>query len=209
MVHELRQCVASKYLPIFTSDGLNLYFYALTTHFGQWVEVQGRRRRQWQVVADLLYGQVGTLWVKTYRRRKVTHVVQLMRGGTHAELTAALQALGLRGRLTTAFVEWVNLTIRQSVAALVCRTYTQRVPAAQDAPQLLAHLYWWQAYYHFVRPHLALCVVLAQPLERSGRRQPQRYRQRTPAMAAGLTNRRWTVRELLALPLPPPLIGAG
>ena len=31
----------------------------------------------------------------------------------------------------------------------------------------------------------------------------QRYRQRTPAMAAGRTHRRWTAREVLACPLPP------
>lgn len=31
----------------------------------------------------------------------------------------------------------------------------------------------------------------------------QRYRQRTPALAAGRTNRRWTAREVLASPLLP------
>ena len=63
--------------------------------------------------------------------------------------------------------------------------------------------------YHFVRPHASLRVVLAQPIERGGRRQPQRYRQRTPAMAAGVTSQRWTVRELLLFPLPSAPIGAG
>ncbi len=38
---------------------------------------------------------------------------------------------------------------------------------------------------------------------------PRRYRQRTPAMAAGLTRWRWTVRELLLFPLPPPPVGMG
>jgi hypothetical protein len=53
-------------------------------------------------------------------------------------------------------------------------------------------------------------VTLAQPLERSGRRLPQRYRLQIPAtlalarkcgVAAGVTYRRWTVRELLLFPL--------
>ncbi len=78
----------------------------------------------------------------------------------------------------------------------------------QELPQLLAHLEWWRAYYHVARPHASLRVALAQPRERGGRRVPQRYRQRTPAMAAGLTSRRWTVRELLALPLPSEPSGA-
>ncbi len=34
VVHDLRQRLASDCLPVFTSDGLNLYFYALTAHFG-------------------------------------------------------------------------------------------------------------------------------------------------------------------------------
>ncbi|MDQ5854331.1 MAG: hypothetical protein M3380_20125 [Chloroflexota bacterium] len=49
VVHELRQRLALGCLPIFTSDGLNLYFYALTAHFGQWVTAAGSRARQWQV----------------------------------------------------------------------------------------------------------------------------------------------------------------
>ena len=68
------------------------------------------------------------------------------------------------------------------------------------------HVEWWRAYYHFARPHMSLRVALAQPIERSGR-QPQRYRQRTPAMAAGLTQHRWTVQELLAIPLLPEPVG--
>ena len=126
-------------------------------------------------------------------------VTPVLRCGTRIKVTSALQTLGLSGRINTAFVERVNLTIRQSVAVLARRTWS----TAQDAPQLLAHLEWWRAYYHFTRPHEALRVALAQPRARGGRRQPQRYRQRTPAMAARLTHRRWTVQELLAQPIPP------
>jgi len=36
-VHALHQRLAPGCIPLFTSDGLNLYFYALTAHFGQWV----------------------------------------------------------------------------------------------------------------------------------------------------------------------------
>jgi IS1 family transposase len=201
IVHELCGRLAPSCLPAFTSDGLNQYFYALTAHFGQWVDGVGRRTRQWQVAAELLYGQVK----KQYRRRRLVRVTYVMRCGTRMVLQATLQALGLSGRLNTAFVERVNLTLRQSVAALVRRTWS----TVQDVPQLLVHVEWWRAYYHFVRPHESLRVLLAQPIERGGKRLPQRYRQRTSAMAAGLTYRRWTVQELLALPLPPAPIGAG
>jgi len=37
VIHSLRQMLAPSCVPLFTSDGLNLYFYALTAHFGQWL----------------------------------------------------------------------------------------------------------------------------------------------------------------------------
>jgi len=136
---------------------------------------------------------------KSYRRRKLVRVTHVMRLGTEADLISALQRLGFSGRLNTAFIERVNLTVRHGVAALARRTWA----TAQQSPHLLAHLEWWRAYYHFVRPHQSLRVALVQPRERGGKRAVQRYRQRTPAMAAGRTSRRWTAREVLSCPLPP------
>jgi transposase InsO family protein len=150
--------------------------------------------RRWQVAAGLIYGQVK----KSYQRRKLVRVSQVMRLGTQDALQAALQGLGFSGRLNTAFIERVNLTVRHGVAALARRTWA----TAQQAPQLLVHLEWWRAYYHFVRPHLSLRVKLMQPRERGGKRLAQRFRHRTPAIAAGRTTRRWTAREVLSCPLP-------
>jgi hypothetical protein len=168
----------------------------LAAHFGHWLV--GRRRgrivRQWQVAAGLIYGQVK----KSYRRHKLACVTPVMRLGAQATLRSALQRLGFSGRLNTAFIERVNLTVRHGVAALARRTWA----TAKPAPQLVAHLEWWRVYYHFVRPHASLRVRLEQPRERGGNRLAQRYRQRTPAMAAGKTNRRWTAREVLCSPLP-------
>jgi hypothetical protein len=169
---------------------LRLYFYALTAHFGHWV--RGGRRRVWQVADTLLYGQVQ----KLYRRRRLVRVHHHMRCGTLGDLRTVLQSLGLSGRLNTAFVERVNLTLRQSVAALTRRTWS----TACSTPRLFLEVAWWRGYYHFVRPHRALRVALPTPQERGGRRQAQRFRTRTPAMAAGLTTRRWRVVEVLALP---------
>jgi transposase InsO family protein len=148
---------------------------------------------RWQVEPNLIYGQVK----KCYRRRKLVRVTHVTRLGTEEALKAALQGLGFSGRLNTAFIERVNLTVRHGVAALARRTWA----TSQQAPQLLAHLEWWRAYYHFVRPHASLRIALMQPRERGGKRLAQRYRQRTPAMAAGRTTRRWTTREMLTYPL--------
>src|SRR6266853_1731692 len=169
----------------------------LPAHFGHWLEVshRGRKVRQWQVAAGLIYGQVK----KSYRRRKLVRVTHVMRLGTEAALKVALQGLGLSGRLNTAFIERVNLTIRHGIAALARRTWA----TAQQSPHLLAHLEWWRAYYHFVRPHASLRIALVQLRERGGKLVAQRYQQRTPAMATGRTHRRWTACEVLSCPLPP------
>jgi len=197
VIHALRRILAPGCLPLFTSDGLNLYFYALTAHFGHWFVGcrRGRKVLRWQVAAGLIYGQVK----KCCRRRKLVRVSHVMRLGTEATLKASLQGLGFSGRLNTAFIERVNLTVRHGIAALARRTWA----TAQQSPHLLAHLEWWRAYYHFVRPHEALRVRLVQPRERGGKLLAQRYRHRTPAMAVGRTHRRWTTREVLSCPLPP------
>ena len=66
-----------------------MYFYALTAHFGDWLQVgrRGRKVKQWQVAPGLIYGQVK----KSYRRRKLVRVAPVMRLGTEDALTAALQ----------------------------------------------------------------------------------------------------------------------
>ncbi len=169
----------------------------LPAHFGQWLEVvcRGRKVRQWQVAAGLIYGQVK----KSYRRRKLVRVTHVMRLGTSTALKVVWPRMGFSGRLNTAFIERVNLTVRHGVAALARRTWA----TAKPAPQLLAHLEWWRAYSHFVRPHASLQLALVQPRERGGKLMAQRDLQRTPAMAAGRTNRRWTAQEVLSYPLPP------
>jgi hypothetical protein len=83
----------------------------------------------------------------------------------------------------------VNLTIRQGVSLLIRRTWS----LAQTDDHLLNHVQWWRRYYHFIRPH----ETLHDPTPGIPRAQCDR----TPAMAAGLTDHIWTVEEVLRLPL--------
>jgi hypothetical protein len=156
LFHSLRQLLAPDCLPLFTSDGLKQYFYALTAHFGHWRQVRrwGRNVGRWQVAVGLIYGQVK----KIYRRRKLVRVRHVMRLGTEAALMAARPRMGFSGRLNTAFTLRVNLTVRHGVSMLARRTWA----TTQQSAHLLAHLEWWWAYYHFVRPHEALRVARAE-----------------------------------------------
>jgi hypothetical protein len=135
--------------------------------------------------------------VKHYRRRRLVRVERRALLGSLDQLTAALRTGGGSGKIQTAFVERLNLTVRQSIAGLTRRTWG----VAQSPAGLLLHLQWWRAYFHFTRPHASLDEPLAEPRVRRGRRLPQRRRPRPPAQAVGLTDHRWTIVELLSYPL--------
>jgi hypothetical protein len=76
-----------------------------------------------------------------------------------------------------AFIERINLTLRQDVSELARRSWG----LAQFTPELVDHTEWWRAYYHFVRYNNSLKVELAIPIPGKGKQQPSRYRRRTPA----------------------------
>ncbi len=185
LVHEVKQRLAAESLPVFSSDGFQQYFYALTAHFGYWTEVPGKRKPVWQVDEWLLYGQVH----KVRSGYRLKRLYSRMRWGTREAYREQLQALGFTGKVQTAYVERLNLTLRELVAPLSRRTWS----VAQSPGQLRSHLEWGRAYYHFARYHDSLCLL--------GFRS-RRSRSRTPAMAAGVTCCRWPVQRLLQRPLP-------
>lgn len=128
-------------------------------------------------------GRCSALWQvkKSYRRRRLVRVKQVIWLGTAPAFTQALQALGWSGHVQTACIERVNLTLRRGVAALARRTWA----TALQAPHLEAQLHWWQAQYHFVRHHASLRVELFQGQEGDGLPVRPLYRARTGA------NGRW------------------
>jgi transposase InsO family protein len=109
--------------------------------------------------------------------------------GQRKALIEKLKSVGLSGLIQTAFIERVNLTLRQSVAPLKRKTWS----LAQSEHALLMRVQWWRLYYHFVREYASLKIAV--PGLKG------RYRAQTPAMAAGLTDRVWTVGELLRTPI--------
>jgi len=93
LVHALGQVLAPGCVPVCTRDGRNLYFYALTAHFGAWFIDPATGKLSWRLALTLLYGQVK----KSYRRRKTVKVERRRQLGQLADLQAALQDLGLHG----------------------------------------------------------------------------------------------------------------
>jgi hypothetical protein len=58
-------------------------------------------------------------------------------------------------------------------------------------------------YPNFVLPHASLRQVLAEPVPTPGSGSAKLWRPRTPAMAAGVTDHVWSLREVLLFRVPP------
>jgi hypothetical protein len=117
--------------------------------------------------------------------------------GTLAAIEQVLAAHGWQ--VNTAFVERLNLTIRQHVAAVGRRVST--LCKGEDGMRQQLALY--HVYYNFCLPHASLRVPLPQALPTNGTGSATQWQPQTPAMAAGLTDRVWTLREVLLFRVPP------
>ena len=114
--------------------------------------------------------------------------------------TAVDQVLaGYRWHINTAFVERINLTIRQHVAA-VGRRVSKLCKGEDGLRQQLAVCH---CYYNFCLPHMSIRQLLPQPEPTNGTRSAKPWRPCTPAMAVGLTDHVWTLREVLMFRVPP------
>ena len=170
-------------------DGLSSYVTAFRTVFRR-PERTGRRGRPRLVPeGGLLLGQV----VKRYVRRHVAAVEQRVVLGTAAAIRTVLAATGTGTMIHTAYIERLNATFRACLAPLVRRG---RALARTEAA-LTAGMYLVGCAYNFCREHDSLRVPAPAG---SGRK----WAGRTPAMAAGLTDRRWTLDELLHYRVPLP-----
>jgi hypothetical protein len=110
------------------------------------------------------------------------------------------QVLSVCGRkINTAFIERLNLDIRQRVAAVGRRVNT----LCQGEMGLRDQLVLFQVYHNFVLPHASLRQALAEPVATHGSGSAKVWRPCTPAMAAGLTDHVWSLREVLLYRVPP------
>jgi IS1 family transposase len=199
VVHQVVQVLAPDCAPLFLTDGFREYLTALLTHYGHWVQPLRRQDKgpypkpRWLPLPQLLYAQV----VKTVRRRRLVNVKHRVVFGTLAAVQQVLAACGWQ--INTAFVERVNLTIRQHVAALGRRVSTL-CKGEEGVRQQLA-LY--HVYYNFCLPHASLRQPVPQPVPTNGTGSAKMWQPHTPAMAAGLMDRVWTLREVLLYRVPP------
>jgi len=199
VVHQVGQVVAPGCVPLFVTDGYQDYLTAILTHFGSWVQPMRRQatgpapKLRWLPLPALRSAQ----GVKTVRRRRLVQVQHRVVFGTLDRVQHVLAACGWQ--INTAFIERLNLSLRQHVAA-VGRRVTTRCKGEDGVRQPLA-LY--QVYYTFCLPHASVRRPLPQPEPTHGSGSATQWRPYTPAMAAGLTDHVWTLREVLRFRVPP------
>ena len=105
---------------------------------------------RWIPLPGLLYAQV----IKTVRRRRLVRVSQRVVFGTLAAIEQVLAAHGWR--INTAFIERLNLSMRQHVAAVGRRVST--LCKGEDGMRQQLTLY--HVYYNFCLPHASLRQLL-------------------------------------------------
>lgn len=184
--------------PLFTSDQLPAYVAALSANYSTPEPPPSRRgpgrpRKEPKRLVDpsLRYAQVD-------KRREGGRVVEVRRQmlfGSQESIMRVLETEGCGSQINTSYVERDNLTSRQSNGRLVRKTLSH----AKKKDHLQRHINLEDAIHNFVRPHSALRVRLRKPTA-----QGRCWKQRTPAMAAGLTDHIWSLEELLSYCLPSP-----
>ncbi len=188
LVQRVRACAASPRLLVCV-DGLASYVTAFVRVFRTPVHTGRRGRPRLEEAPGLLLGQV----VKRYAQRRVVSVVQRVVRGTPEATSAALTATGNGTQINTAYMERLNATFRRALSPLV-----RRGRAILHQPRrLTAAMYLVGCAYNFCWEHESLRLRGAAGSRRKGL-------ERTPAMAAGLTDHRWTMAELLQYQIPLP-----
>jgi len=171
-------------------DGLASYVTAFLHVFRDPVHT-GRRGRPRLVLEEGLWlGQV----VKRYVKRRVASVEQRVVRGTEVAIAAVLAATHSGMGINTADIERLNATFRASLAPLVRRG---RALAHTEAV-LSAGMWLVGCAYNFCWLHESL-------RQRAPAGAAWKWQERTPAMAAGLTGHRWTMRERLCYQVPLPV----
>jgi transposase-like protein len=186
LVEAVRSCLSSLAVLVCV-DGLASYVKAFVRGFRHKVLLP-RGHPRLVTEPGLLIGQV----IKRYSGRRLVGVVRRVVRGSLEAIQAVLGRTGTGSGINTSYIERLNATFRASLAGLVRRG---RALLHREG-RLRAGLYLVGCAYNFCWEHDGLRQPEA---EGSGKK----WRGRTPAMAAGLTDHRWGLDELLATRLPP------
>ena len=184
MMRQVRACSQAACALLVSTDGWAAYPNSIKRAFRDKVkETVGRGRASLRVWPQLCIATV----IKRTEKKHVVEVTRKMTLGTLKRATTLLQASQGGTALNTAFIERLNATVRERLAALTrkCRHAARRLDGLHRGMYLIG------CTYNFCWPHHELSKAIHLGFAC------------TPAMASGLTNHIWSVRELLTYQVAP------
>ena len=161
-----------KFSPVYMTDGYAVYNRAFAAHFGEW-------RSGYTTPKGRISKRCRFFWsdgfnygqvVKTRENLKLESVEYVTVSGSIPD-----------DLFNTSGIERMNLTIRERMARLKrrCTTFSKSLDDLIGSSDL------FRAIYNFCRPHMSLGIA---------------GRKVTPAMAMGLTDKVWSIREVMTFP---------
>jgi IS1 family transposase len=187
LIERVRACALPCAL-LFCTDGLCTYIRAIRETFRDAVRTGARGRPRFRRWRSLLIAQV----VKRYEKRRVVDVGRRIVQGSAARVEKLRYRSQGDGVINTAYIERLNATFRERLSSL-----TRRGRALARQTCTLRHgMYLIGTVYHFCTPHASLRLTKTAA--------GGACVERTPAMAARITDHCWSVRELLSFHVPPP-----
>jgi IS1 family transposase len=179
LLQRVRRCAIGACQLLICVDGWMCYPAAILRAFRHQVKEaieQGKPRIQ--IWPQLIIGQV----IKTQKKYRLESVKQTLLCGQEEGLKACLEQSHGGTQINTAYIERLNGTMRERLASLTrkCRHANWHLSAFQWGMYLIGCTY-------------NLCWI-HQQLDQ------------TPAMAAGLTDHVWSVKEVLTYKVPPHLL---
>ena len=188
LVADFKKRTGGRIMNLITSDEYKPYKRAILKDYGENTKVahtgkRGRPKGSRRVPAKgLIYATVH----KTRRKGRVVKIDLRTVFGSKAQVEAAIETSAVSNTINTAFVERHNGTDRNRNARKVRKSYC----FSKDWDIHNAMTYFTRYSYNFCWPVRTL--RLQDP--------DDGWHSRTPAMAAGLTNHIWSLREWLTYP---------
>jgi transposase-like protein len=162
-------------------DGLASYVTAFWVAFREKAYTGKPGRPRYRLPEGVWLAQV----VKGYCGRRLSEVVRRVVWGTLEAVLGQLARTGTGRQINTSYIERLNATFRACLAGLTRRG--RRL--VKDEGGLTAGMYLVGGVYNFCKEHRSLRVR---------QERGKKWRQRTPAMAAGWADHVWSLHELLS-----------
>lgn len=188
VVAEVKERTGGRVLALATSDDYPAYETALLHAYGQEVTATATGRVSRKMAPEKV-PPAGMNYATVEKRREKGRAVEIVTRvvfGTMAAIQAALAESEVSRHINTSFLERQNATDRHHNARKVRKTYT----FSKDWRVHEAMTYFTMYSYNF-----CWIVRTLRECDDEGH-----WRQRTPAMAAGLADHVWTMREWLTMP---------